>query len=38
MYVYIIVTRRTQKCAVSLANHVRAVAEAFHSLRTYQRY
>ena len=26
------------KCAVSLANHLRAVADAFCPLRTYQRY
>ena len=25
-------------CAVSLANHLRAVADAFRSLRTHQRY
>ena len=25
-------------CAVSLANHLRAVADAFHLLRTHQRY
>ena len=36
LYVYYIC--KNTMCAVSLANHLRAVTDAFRSLRTYQRY
>ena len=36
--VYIYIYTMNTMCAVSGANHLRAIVDAFHHLRTHQRY